>query len=366
MTGRPPKWFYAWALWMGLGACVAVVSLRRTRFPHPPELRDPRPSLSGNGQWLAVELPRPSGGIQDIARYQLSSGKLERVNQGFRGQRVNDSSFHPHLDRSGQQMVFSSLASDWVENDLNSVSDVFLWQQGRVQRLLPPNPEPGRSSSFSPRLSPGGDQVAFLSYGWPGSNKEQGRQVCLWSASGVELLGPLQGPALGPAAFPPEGGPPVWSVLDPRGSSRLVRQGQSLLPQWSASHCQPALAREGGFFVSVTDGHHQVYAFGSPPTLVSQTHSGEAGEDSSFEPCCSASGNTLAFTSYARNLGATDSSHILLWERGRGLDCLSSGLPGPHYHPTISEDGQRVVWMAGSQMYLWEKGRGRRCLLLQP
>lgn len=373
MTGSPPKWFYAWALWMALGAAVGWVSLNRTHFPESLPARDPRPALSGNGQWLAVEWPRLDTAHRDVLRYHLDSGSMERIQRGFHGRPVNDSSFHPTLDRSGQRMAFSSLATDWVSGDDNSVSDIFLWEADRVQRLLPPHPEPGRSASYSPRLSPQGDRLAFLSYGWPGSNKEQGRQVCLWSSNEVRLLGPFSGPALGPVAFPPQAGEPTLTAFGPWGQLKprfgLVSDGLAMLPTWPHPTYQPARAEHACFFVSSPGRHHQIYELAegkAEPRLITQSTSGEEGNDSSFEPACSASGQQLVFTSYAGNLGANQGSHILLWQRGQGLRCLSQGLAGPHFHPAISEDGARVVWMANQQVYLWEQERGRRRLLPPP
>ena len=372
LVRRQPVWFWIWLGWCVLGLVLAVRSWRATDLNPPPvhPLPECSPCLSGNGQRLAYEVPRPDSPFTDLCVYDLDSGRSRIL-----GRERNESSQQPRLDESGRKLAFASFASDWVRDDANSVSDVFLYdlESNQVERLLPPEPTPGVSSSYRPSLSRDGTQVAFLSYGVPDPGTIRGRNVCLWTRTSngpqVKVVPDTfrgRGPVLGPASFSPTGDRlafsaftydmlpqlrPIrydlylarlrpqapWPPAEPSIPERMA-QGLGQVTKWAwdsprlrplwpvallshqpdggpanANSLEAVLLEKECIFTSladnlVADDHNDCHDI----FVRSLTGQGgierltPAGNDSSFEPAASRDGRWVVFTSYASDLVAGD------------------------------------------------------------
>lgn len=404
-------WFWLWLAWLGMGCVYGWRSLSATdrvpAGPHPPP--EARPQLSGNGHHLAFEVRRPGTDLQDLYVYQLETGQGRLLQWGHDGALLDDSSQHPSLDRSGRWLAFASLASNWVRDDFNGLSDIFLLdlKSDEVRRIPVPRPRAGRSSSYCPTLSGDARWLAFLSYGVPRANPVRSRNLCLYSVESGEVEAfrghPRQarGPILGAASFSPNADRLAYSGffadLTPKGhplhfqiySAQLENPGViSLLSSATdqlpaqANSCQPVLLDQECLFVSLssdlvagdTNLCHDIFVQDlnrqRPVQRLSLTAQGRQANDSSFEPCASRDGRWVAFTSYADNLLPGDHngcSDVFLLDRQNGqLECLSQFAPGPSYHPTISEDGQRVAFVQAGQIRLWIRGQALRTIEVSP
>lgn len=420
VSRQAPLW---WKIWLGAAGLAALVGLRSLRATDlqagsQPPFTEPRPCLSGNGKVLAVEARRPSGWQQDIQVHWLDEGRSRVLQTGFDGALVDDSSRHPSLDREGRWLAFSSQATNWVVGDDNSVSDIFVVDLADMQleRLLPPSAEAGLSSSYDASWSADGQQLAFSSYGVPDARSERGRGLVLarrqkqgWSVR--PFPGRWQhwgrGPVLGRASFSPDGQRIAYSAFlggltpertrprfevyaSPLGGdwpptihpSRRNDYWERLLlshsPEGRASRgnsYQPYGSRAGVVFASLapnlSEGDRNVRhdLFFRPWNQPAPELLTLGANDSSFEPCSSADGDRVVFTSYASNLDSSEpddnpASDIYLFERSQSRFVrLSKGLQGPCFHPTCSEDGSRVAFVHRDQLVLWERGRGLRVVV---
>jgi len=409
-------------LFFAVGLAFGFRSLRATKLETPSVHPSPEcsPSLSGNGEVLAFEVARPDSGIQDLYVWNTQEGQGKLWDRGPRGNVLDDSSLQPRLDASGRWLVFSSFASNWVQDDSNGLSDVFCLdlQQGKVERLVPPQPTAGISSSYSPTISSDGQRIAYLSYGVPDADTVRGRNLCLYDREsgkvstfpGLPRRG--RGPLLGAPSFSPGGRhiafsafvcdllpalrPPHYQIYLTRLDLNApwpppipyMKDDHPLQPLWrvallthradgggsNGNSYQPILLEDECVFSSLASNlvppdsnHcHDIFVRSLTGTgaieRLSLSQDGQQGNDSSFEPCVSQDGRWLAFTSYASNLMPGDtnqSSDVFLLDRRSGkLECLSGFAPGPSHSPTLSSDGKVAAFVRRNEVYLWKRGRG--------
>lgn len=362
---RWPLWLWVWLSWFALGLSFAWRSFQATDLTPPS--RHPRaecsPSLSGNGRILAFEEADDKSGFSHLCVVDLLTQKQLRL-----GQDRNESSHQPTLDETGETVAFASSADDWSEGDNNSVSDVFVYdlKSSQCQRILPPQPLAGLSSSYRPQISRDGQKLAFLSYGLKDSGSLRGRNVCLWTRSTdfVRQLPDIhrgRGPVLGAASFSPSGDRlafsqfsydmvpnpgaihydiylmPLhprapWPPSEPPLPDRLAT-GLGVVNQWiwdspdlrrhwplarlshqsdggpaNANSYQPVLLEDECLFTSLADNLVADDRNDCHDIFVRPLGPGPIrrlhpeGNDSSFEPAASKDGRFVAFTSYASNL----------------------------------------------------------------
>lgn len=386
------------------------------------------PRLAGNGKILAFEVARPDSRVQDLYVWDTRRHRGKLWDRGPLGSLLDDSSLQPALDESGRWLVFSSFASNWVEDDNNGLSDVFCLdlEEGGVERLIPPRPTAGVSSSYCPTISSDGQSIAYLSYGVPDADTVRGRNLCLYDREsrqvstypGLPRRG--RGPLLGAPSLSPSGRriafsafscdllpelraphyqiyltrldlkapwpPPIPYMKDDHPLSQLWRV--ALLTHRpdggpsNANSYQPILLEDECFFSSLASNLvpqdnnrcHDIFVRslrGEGTTVrLSLSQDGQQANDSSFEPCASQDGRWLAFTSYASNLlpGDTNqSSDVFLLDRKSGkLECLSGFAPGPSHSPTLSSDGKMAAFVRQNEVYLWRRGQGLEKIEVTP
>lgn len=403
--GKPPAWLLLWCGWVALGSLVAVRSWKATRLEETGlPIRTPtlRAALSGNGQVAALTTPRHT--LQIV---QLDSGEVTELAAGADGKPLDGETTDLSLDEAGVHLTFSSHATNWVSDDTNGLSDVFLHdlRTHTTDRCVPPEPDPGLSSSFTPALNPEGSLVAYISYGIAKRDNVQGRNLCIYDvASRKSRRLPdnpdhARGPALGPPSFGPGNALAVScfsvdlnpdfyrplryevyqaqaTLLDPvltllsRGLERQAANGNSYQPVLTSSECIFASQASN----LVPDDHnrcHDIFTATAdaarPLQRLSLTQSGAEANGSSFEPCASRDGRWLAFTSYASNLVAGNvgsfSNVYLLDRRTKSLKRLSQATASSH-SPRISMDGRRVLFRTEAttklpaSTYLYDQRKG--------
>ena len=124
------------------------------------------PAISGNGRLIAYE--SASSGVYQVFLKDLADGFVTLVSSNRLGAGGGDgNSRWPQISADGRYVIFSSLASDLVENDTNNVQDVFARDLLLNQTILlsrSMNGAAGNGLSSKPVLAPDGRTVAFQSF----------------------------------------------------------------------------------------------------------------------------------------------------------------------------------------------------------
>ena len=124
------------------------------------------PSLSANGRYVAFSsfadnlVPGDTNQASDIFIYDMQTRSITRIVPPS-GQESNGHSFHPSFSAEGNEIAFDSQANNWVVDDDNPASDIFVYhrQTDTVQRIST------SGDCVHPHLSANGRYVAFEAYG---------------------------------------------------------------------------------------------------------------------------------------------------------------------------------------------------------
>jgi hypothetical protein len=118
------------------------------------------PSLDADARFVAYEQRQPDSTHTNIVLTNLADGRELLI-------RGNRASFDPTLSFNGRFVLFTSRASDLVENDFNGTTDIFLFDRwNNFTACLSRNwqgTHTGNGLSSQPVLSADGRTVAFLS-----------------------------------------------------------------------------------------------------------------------------------------------------------------------------------------------------------
>ncbi len=85
--------------------------------------------------------------------------------------------------------------------------------------------------------------------------------------------------------------------------------------------------------------------------MISRAADGTEGDKDSFFPSISADGKSVAFESYATNLGSGDNNgvrDVYVWKEGGGIRWVSAGGNAESYEPMISGDGSAIVFSSSA------------------
>ena len=154
-------------------------------------------ALAGNGRYVTfgTEAPLVSSDTNfeyDVYRYDLRTGRTERVSLGAGGQQGNAYSDVSVLSRDGRWVAFASAASNLVADDTNGAVDTFLrdMRTGTTRRVSVSSTgaQANADSSYSLDLAIAGDgrSVAFGSFATnlvPNDSNDQ-PDVFVWDARG--------------------------------------------------------------------------------------------------------------------------------------------------------------------------------------
>ena len=134
------------------------------------------PAISADGCWIAFTSSATdlagagtdTNDNQDVFLYHRCGSTITftPINQGVNGQPANGSSWEPNLSSDGRYIAFSSSASNLVADDLNGITDVFVYDRQtettiRVSRHS--NGTEGNGLSLQPAISDNGQMITFSS-----------------------------------------------------------------------------------------------------------------------------------------------------------------------------------------------------------
>jgi hypothetical protein len=130
------------------------------------------PSISADGRFVAFTslannlTPNDTNNQSDIFLYEITTGKTALVSVATDGGGANGGSSVARTSGDGGRVVFSSLASNLIPNDVNGVTDVFLYDAatGVVSRMSEtPDGVAADADSLGPVISRDGLAVLFTS-----------------------------------------------------------------------------------------------------------------------------------------------------------------------------------------------------------
>lgn len=131
------------------------------------------PDISADGRYIVFEsyagdlVGNDGNNIRDIFRYDTSEVTMERVSLSIGGAPANADSRHPTVSADGQRVAFASDATNLVDGDTNGYRDVFVRNLNTSRtRLISQhsNGTRGNGDSFEPEISDDGLFVVFSSF----------------------------------------------------------------------------------------------------------------------------------------------------------------------------------------------------------
>ncbi|MFK7958135.1 MAG: Calx-beta domain-containing protein [Lysobacterales bacterium] len=131
------------------------------------------PQISADGRYVAFssssdELVVGDSVGSDIFVWDAHSETIARVSEGPLGEEANGSSYGPQIDATGSRVLFSSVATNLIANDLNGTQDVFVKDLVTDAILLVSQSTSGDQAdgfSASADLSADGSMALFTSLG---------------------------------------------------------------------------------------------------------------------------------------------------------------------------------------------------------
>jgi Tol biopolymer transport system component len=317
------------------------------------------PAISADGSVVAFasEASNLDGGggdgRPDVFVWHRSDQKVTRISRGLLGGLANGGSYQPSISADGSVVAFASDAANLIVGDLNDLTDVFVWRQHPLTKLVSlvrvvtqllgePN-----GGSYQPVVSADGKVVAFAS-------------------DAPNLVGDDDNGTLDVFVYDRVRGA---TSLVSRGNDGAVGDGPSFFPALSAQGDRVAFVSMAPSLGSGDGYQPNVYVHdrsNGATELVSKGVSGGPADSSSFSPAISADGRYVAFDSAAGNLVGGDSNgaeDVFVHDTYSGATDLVSA-DGAWFagdqalYPGISPDGSYVAFavapldMSTSQYYL--------------
>ncbi len=102
------------------------------------------PAISADGRWITYQseatdlVDNDTNGVQDVFLFERDTGLTQRVSVRSDGAQANDHSLMgPPISADGRWITYNSRATNLVDNDINGVADVFLFDRdtGQTQRV---------------------------------------------------------------------------------------------------------------------------------------------------------------------------------------------------------------------------------------
>jgi Tol biopolymer transport system component len=353
--------------------------------------------------------PNDNNNASDIFFYNGESGTITRISVGPNGE-GNEDSFHPALSADGRFVAFASAANNFVDNDNNGVSDIFLYDMtnGSLRLISGGNGQSGNGASRSPAISADGRYVAFRSEATNlvANDNNNAADIFLFdrqtetiarvsvSDSGAEANGESHSPAIsgdgryvvfvsGATNLTAANSGHVENVyLRDRqaGTTRLISVG--LNGQTADNHsATPTISQDGRTIAfqssagNLIENDHNnaadvfVYQLETGRiTAVSVNNYGHLGNRSSGYPTLSADGRFVAFASFATNFSPISQfgfSNIYLHDRRQGVTEQISrshdgqDADGSSVGATLSADGRYVLFDSVAANLLPSPDNGR-------
>ena len=130
------------------------------------------PAISANGAFVAYESratnlgTTDTNGARDIYLTDLTTGAITRISVGAGAAQGDGASRHASINGDGRFIAFDSTSTNFVANDTNGTSDVFLHDTllGTTARIsVRSNGTQGKGASYDPQISADGRFVVFSS-----------------------------------------------------------------------------------------------------------------------------------------------------------------------------------------------------------
>lgn len=299
-------------------------------------------SVSDDGRYVAFSslerklVADDNNVAMDVFVHDTQTGTTERISVDSLGIEGNADSFAPCISGDGRFVVFESVASNLVANDLNGAADVFLHDRdnGTTERVS--------IDAFG--VEGNGDSMSA-------SVSEDGRYVC-FESSADNLVANDTNAASDIFVYDRQLLAPVRVSVDSAGTEA------------NGASTNPAMSADGNSFAYTSDATNlttvplkapaNVYfhdrASGATQ-LVSIASWGTAANKSSFDPSISDTGLFVAFSSRATNLDSPNTGgwEIFTHNTSTGLTKVLSRNDtaagnGHSEHAAISGDGGFVVF----------------------
>jgi Tol biopolymer transport system component len=303
------------------------------------------PSISNNGRYVlyhsdAVNLvDGDTNNATDVFLYDRKTGATSRITQG------NDDSVDARISNNLGYVVFSSFASNLVDEPGNLFSDIFLYETktGVIKKIsVDTQGTPGNSGSFTPSISSNGRYVVYESNAnnlVPGDNN-----VSL----DIFLYDKKKGTTVMVSADNSSGTPVPGNAAS--NFARISGNGRYVVYQSDATNL---VAGDG-------NGASDIFLFDKKKKityLISATAGGQ-GNGNSITPFISNNGRYLVYASAASNLVEGDSNgttDIFLYDTGTGATRIvsvnSAGQQGngESLSPRISGNGRYIVYSSAAR-----------------
>lgn len=304
-----------------------------------------------------------ANGKADIFRFDRTTGTIIRISRPLSGPGTNDDAYDPVISADGDEIAYTSRATNVVEDDDNATNDVFVWTADDGERHLVSETlggDVGNAESNGPEISANGRYVVFMSEASDlvFNDGNLARDVFRYDVeNGTTALvsrgfGEDADSVSGPSAVSADGRLVAFSSY----ADNLVEGGT------------PDNERTHVFLRDLTAG---------TTTWVSRSRTGGPINGFTFACSISADGREVAFTSVGDNVVAGDTepdvADAYLWRRGSTRSRLlirdrGWGLPdGSVYEPTLSADGRFVAFSSAAtdlvaqdssatpDIYLWRR-----------
>lgn len=310
------------------------------------------PAISGDGNHVAFVsaatnlVEHDANTTSDIFVHNLLTGTTTRVSVATDGTEANKESAEPSISSDGRYVVFTSYAMNLIPEDKNNVGDVFLHDtQTGITTMVSSTLDkvtvvPGNGESSSPRISADGRYVAFM------------------SAATNLVSGDTNG---------------AYDIfVKDLNTGTITRANLSSKAEQANFNCiQPDISADGKYVVFYssatnlvdgdTNGSQDIFlrdTITSTTRRVSVKSDGAESNGASFYGSISRDGKFIAFVSQATNLVASDTNgltDVFIHNVQTGVTSLisvsSKGIQGNKASlgtPRLSQDGTYVVFDSDS------------------
>jgi len=311
-----------------------LVTTDRDGTPGDNASRSPSMSASGTrivySSWATNLVDNDTNGLPDIFLYDIPTGSTTLISQRSDGGASNGQSSQPAITADGSKIVYSSSATILVDNDTNGYADVFLYDvdTGNTVRVsVRSNGAQGNANSNSAALSADGTRITFISRA---SNFVDGDSV-----GSADVF--------------------VHDTTDAT-TIRISAGSTAYSSDISADGNRITYYTSSGIFAFPATVY--LYDMTTSATIpVSVGIGGTPGDGSSYSPTISADGTKILFASEATNLIATDTnnrSDMFLYDATTGtIERISIGLGasqsnGDSWSGAISDNGTKATFRSTS------------------
>ena len=339
-------------------------------------------------------VPNDVNNASDVFVRDMANGRTELISRSILEGTGHGASYHPAISRDGRWVTFASLADDLVPDDTNGFVDVFLFDRQTETMIRVSEAGPGLGgngySSFPAIASNEECTEVYISFTSSADNLSPADTSGIpdilyytyYVETGVSTLGLVSqiGGTQGDEAsvlsaisangrfivyttyiwnlIPPTQTKPLPPVLGLLVYDHTLQSTYFRLITTPDDGTFPSISGDGRFFAYVEGGKVILYdLLQFKAEVISIASDGGDADQSAGEPTVSADGRFVAFSSGATNLvpGDTNNSEDVFVRDRATRQTVRVSLThdvretdGPSRAPSISEDGQHVVFTSSA------------------